>query len=143
MRPSSIVTFDRLYLVATGLGLVNSFMSIDRLQARIDAMPQLRAVGVGSGVLYGAIAAGAAISLLLWFAVAYKRNALAKWILVGFTALAILNLPGALSQLGSGGLGMLVSLAVEALRVVALSFLFRADAKAWFAGGNLDADAEG
>lgn len=142
MRPASIVTFDRLFLVATGLGLVNSFMSIDRLQARIEAMPQLRAVGVGSGFLYGAIAAGAAISLLLWFAVAYKRSALAKWILVAFTAIAILNLPGALRQLGSGGLGVLVSVAVEALRIVALSFLFRADAKAWFAGSSQGTDAD-
>jgi hypothetical protein len=142
MRPTSIVTFDRLYLVATGLGLVNSFMSIDRLQARIEAMPQLRAIGVGSGVIYGSIAVGAAISLLLWFAVAYKRSALAKWILVAFTALAILNLPSALRQLGSGGLGVLVSVAVEALRIVALSFLFRADAKAWFAGSGQGTDAD-
>ncbi|MFM6830883.1 MAG: hypothetical protein ACKOVA_11210 [Novosphingobium sp.] len=143
MRPASIVTFDRLYLVATGLGLVNSFMSIGQLQARIDAMPQLRAIGGGSGFIYGAIAAGAAISLLLWFAVAYKRSSLAKWILVAFTALAIINLPGALRQLGSGGLGVLVSVAVEALRIVALSFLFRADAKAWFAGISQSADADG
>lgn len=142
MRPSSIVTFDRLYLVATGLGLVNSFMSIDRLQARIEAMPQLRAIGAGSGLIYGTIAIGAAISLLLWFAVAYKRSALAKWILVAFTALAIINLPSALRQLGSGGLGVLVSVAVEALRIVALSFLFRADAKAWLSGSVQGTDAD-
>ena len=141
MRPSSIVTFDRLYLVATGLGLVNSFMSIDRLQARIAAMPQLQTMGVGSGLIYAMIAFGLGISLLLWFAVAYKRSSLAKWILVAFTALAIINLPGALRQLGSGGLGVLVSVAVELLRIAALSFLFRADAKAWFAapGGSTDA----
>lgn len=142
MRPSSIVTFDRLFLVATGLGLVNSFMSIDRLQAQIGAMPQLRALGAGTGLIYGTIAFGAVISLLLWFAVAYKRSALAKWVLVAFTALAILNLPSALRQLGSGGLGVLVSVAVEALRVVALSFLFRADAKAWLSGSDLTSDAE-
>jgi hypothetical protein len=34
-----------------------------------------------------------------------------------------------------------MNLAVEALRVVALSFLFRADAKVWFAAGGRSADA--
>lgn len=140
MRPSSIVSFDRLYLVATGLGLLNSFMSLDQLQARIDAMPQLKAVGIGSGFIYGSIAIGLAITLALWFAVAYRRSVVAKWVLVAFTALAIVNLPGALAQLGSGGLGVMVSVAVEALRLVALSFLFRADAKAWLAGSD-DAEA--
>lgn len=141
MRPSSIVTFDRLYLVAMLLGLVNSIMSIDRLQTRIEAMPELRAVGIGSGFVYASMAIGLAISLLLWFAVAYRRSVVAKWVLVAFTVLAIVNLPGALRQLGSGGLGVMVSVAVEALRVVALSFLFRADAKAWFAGGGPEGDA--
>ncbi|MFM5931074.1 MAG: hypothetical protein ACKOPQ_09220 [Novosphingobium sp.] len=136
MRPSSIVSFDRLYLVATALGLVNSFMSMDQLQARISAFPALRAMQAGSGVVYLAIVLSVAIPLLLWFLVAYKRSVLAKWILVGFTALAILNLPATLTQIGSGGgLGMLTNVAVDLLRVAALSFLFRADAKAWLAGG--------
>ena len=113
MRPSSIVSFDRLYLVATGLGLLNSFMSLDQLQARIDAMPQLKAVGIGSGFIYGSIAIGLAITLALWFAVAYRRSVVAKWVLVAFTALAIVNL---------------------------LSLLFRADASRWLAGSD-DAEA--
>lgn len=141
MRPSSIVTFDRLYLVATGLGLVNSFMSIDRLQAQIEAMPQLRALQAGPSIAYFSVALSVLIPLLLWFLVAHRASVVAKWVLVAWTALAIANL---LPKLGlDGGLGVLMNLAVEALRVVALSFLFRADAKAWFAGGNLDADAEG
>ncbi|MFM5908023.1 MAG: hypothetical protein ACKOPO_10645 [Novosphingobium sp.] len=135
MRPSSIVSFDRLYLVATALGLVNSFMSIDQLQARINAFPAFRAMHVGSGVVYLAIVLSVAIPLLLWFLVAHKRSVLAKWILVGFTALAILSLPATLARIGSGGgLGMLTNVAVDLLRVAALSFLFRADAKAWLAG---------
>lgn len=142
MRPSSIVTFDRLYLVALLLGLVNSVMSIDRLRARIEAMPELHAVGIGSGFVYASMAIGLAISLLLWFAVAYRRSVVAKWVLVAFTVLAILNLPGALRQLGSGGLGVMVSVAVEVLRLVALSFLFRTDAKAWFAGSGPEGGVE-
>lgn len=132
MRPASIVNFDRLYLVATALGLVNSLMSIDSLQARIAAMPELRAMHVGSGFVYLSIAVSVGIPLLLWFLVAHRRSVVAKWILVGFTALAILNLPASLRQIGAGGgLGVLTNVAVDVLRVVALSFLFRADAKAW------------
>ncbi|WP_144039878.1 hypothetical protein [Novosphingobium sp. TH158] len=130
------MNFDRLYLVATALGLVNSFMSLERLQAVVNASPAIRAMGAGSGVVLGAIAFGLAIQLLLWFLVAHRASSLARWILVAFTLLALLNLPAALRQLGpGGGLGIMVSLAVESLRLVALTFLFRSDAKAWFAQG--------
>ncbi|MFM5908047.1 MAG: hypothetical protein ACKOPO_10770 [Novosphingobium sp.] len=132
MRPASIVSFDRLYLVATLLGFVTSLMSIERLQERIAAMPALRAMQVGPGFVYMSVALSVLIPLALWFLVAHRRSVVAKWILVGFTALAILNLPASLRQIGAGGgLGVLTNVAVDLLRVVALSFLFRADAKAW------------
>lgn len=136
MRPASIITFERIYLVATGLGLVNSLMSLDRLNAVVAGDPAFRALGMGHGLVYAMIAMGIAIPLLLWFLIAQKGSVVAKWLLVAFTAIAIINLVPALRQLGPGaGLGMLVNLAVEALRVAALSFLFRADANAWLGTG--------
>jgi hypothetical protein len=143
MRPASIVNFDRLYLVGIVLGLVNSLMSVGQLQARISADPALRSLGSGQGLIFGLIALSLAIPLLLWFLIAHRRSMIAKWLLVAYTALAIINLLPTLRHLGmGGGLGILANLAIEALRVVALSFLFRPDAKAWLGGGGSAGDAQ-
>lgn len=135
MRPASIQKFDRLYLVAIGAGMINSIMSMDRYRTMLANNPAALKLGFGDGVIYLIMGLSALVPLTLWFLVAYRANILAKWILVGLTVLGLLNLPSALRQLGAGGgLGILVTLAIAALQVAAVSFLFRADAKAWFAG---------
>lgn len=138
MRPTSIVSFDRLYLVATLLGFVTSMMSVDRLEARIAAMPGLSALGSTQSLVYLSIALSVLIPLLLWFFIVHRRSVVAKWILAAFTVLAIINLPASLRQISAGGgLGVLTNVAVDLLRLVALSFLFRADAKAWLGQAKL------
>jgi len=142
MRPASIVTFDRLYLVAIGLGLVPSLLSIDNTRALIAANPAARALNAVDSMVYASIGLSIVIPLALWFLIAHRASVVAKWILVGFTALVLINM--ALNQREAGavaGLGILLTLAIEAMRVVAITFLFRTDAKAWFGTAASEANA--
>ncbi len=144
MRPASILTFDRLYLVAVGLGLVNSIMAKDHYLAMLAADPNMAKLKVTEAMLQGAVWAmigfSVLIGLLLWYLIAHRASNMAKWVLVVITLFGLMSVPASLRQLGQGGgLGIMVTLAIEALRVVAISFLFRADARAWLEGGKRDA----
>ena len=142
MRPQSIVNFDRLYLVAIVLGLVNSLMSFDHYRAILAADKAAAKLHLGDGMIWAGLAISLGLFLLLWYLVAYRASNLAKWVLILFTVLGLMTPPNSLRQLGAGaGLGILMSLAIEALRVVALSFLFKADAKAWLSGAPAKGDA--
>ncbi len=144
MRPASILTFDRLYLVAIGLGLVNSIMAKDHTIAMMAADPSMAKLKVteamAQGVVWAMIGFSVMIGLLLWYLIAHRASNIAKWILVVITLLGLMTVPGSLRQLGQGGgLGIMVTLAIEVLRVAAISFLFRADARVWLEGGQRDA----
>ena len=141
MRPASKLTFGRLYLVATGLGLVNSIMAMDGFRQKVAAAPAIAKLGVSDSAIdiaiWGVMGFTVLLPLLLWFLVAHRASNVAKWVLLVWTVSTLYMLPSSLSQ--AGGLGVLVIVAIEALRIVAISFLFRADARAWLEGGKRDA----
>lgn len=142
MRPASIVTFDRLYLVAIGLGLINSVLSLPHAEQVLADNPAMQQLRLGAVTLYVLLALTVAIQLGLWHFVAHRGSSLARWLLIAVTALGLLNLPMALRQLGQGaGLGILLTVAIEAMRIVAIGFLFRADARPWFVGAARRTDA--
>lgn len=101
-RPASIVTFERLYLGALAIGVINTVMSWSTNQAQMAAQTaQVPEAGqIISWLVPVATAIGVGISLLLWYFIARRGAAVAKWIAtilvvaaVGFMALALSGVP--------------------------------------------------
>jgi hypothetical protein len=132
MRPQSIIMFERLFLASLAVGAIITAIGYEEIVRVVTSDPGMQRFGLGSGFLIGLIAVSYAIYLLLWYLIAHKAAAAAKWILVVFVALGGVAIPFALS--GPLDLTTIVNLAVYALEVAALIYLFRADAKAWFKG---------
>lgn len=130
MRPHSITMFDKLFLGSLALGVVNSLLSYGQMRDVIAADPML--AGSGTGFIIGSIVFSLGLSLLLWYFISRRASNVAKWILVVFTVLGLLFLPSSLGMFGT--LSTVLTLAVTALQIAALVFLFRPDAKAFFAG---------
>jgi hypothetical protein len=132
MKPESIRRFDLFFLASLALLAVGFFISFDATVASIQAQTAAKGLQVGSGFTIGLFAAVLAINLLLWFFVSRKGATIAKWLLVLLLVIDLVGLPA----LVSGGLTAprMISLLRIALEAVAIAFLFKADAKAWFAG---------
>ncbi|QNQ10353.1 hypothetical protein [Sphingomonas alpina] len=134
-RPASIVTFERLYLGALAIGVINTVMSWSTNQAQMAAQTaQVPEAGqIISWLVPVATAIGVGISLLLWYFIARRGAAVAKWIAtilvvaaVGFMALA---LSGGTYRPGLNGILGVVGTVFQA---VSIWFLFRPDTKIWF-----------
>ena len=134
MRPKSIINFERLYLGALAIGLVNILLSWQQGQALLNNNADARAVG--QSVIYVSIFIGLLIPLLLWYFTARRASVVAKWIVVILFVLGLISLvvnfkqTVVLTEL-AGILG-LVGLVMQA---AAVWMLFRPDAKAWFSDG--------
>lgn len=134
MRPHSITMFDRFYLGSLVLGVGNFFIGYEDTMAQIEQQPGSAELGMASaGFLWGTFAFGMAISLLLWFLISRKANNVARWILVVLAVIGLLGLPFSLAQLTTFQLA--ASLVITAINLLAVYFLFRPDAKAWFEHG--------
>ena len=132
MRPESIRRFDMFYLASLALLALGFFISFDVTVASLQAQTAAKGLQVGSGFTIGIFACVLAVELLLWFLVSRKGVAIAKWLLVLLLILDLFGLPA----LATGGLSApkMISLLRIALEAAAIAFLFKADAKAWFAG---------
>jgi uncharacterized membrane protein len=134
MRPASITRFDQLYLGALALGIVNTVLAYDATMTQLEADPDVAAAGMaGPGVIIGAFAFGFAISLLLWFFISRRASGIAKWVLVVFTVIGTLMLPLSLTAVPL--VQLIVTLVITAMQIGAVWYLFRPDARAWFAHG--------
>lgn len=142
MRPASIINFERFYLGAMALGLVNSAMSWSQTQELMNS-PEVAAAGLGSGFLFTTMAIGLIIPLLLWYFIARRGSNIAKWILVVLFGLGLIGfLMSFANPLMPGGLAMILGIAGMALQAYAVYLLFQADAVAWLTGaGPVDPDA--
>ena len=134
MRPYSIIQFDRFFLSSMGLGIINVALSFQDNLARLEADPTTAQMGLGSGFLVLTTSLGFAIPLLLWYFVSRRASNVAKWILIGLTALGVLTIIPSLQQLAQvGTFTVVATLLITALQIIALTFLFRGDAKTWLA----------
>ncbi len=143
MRPSSIVRFDRLYLAAIAIGLIANILGWGATMARLAATPQAAQLGSGGAVVAGAtIALGTLISLLLWYLIAHRASTVAKWVLVVFTAFALvslfLGLSGGAVAADAAGIARMIAVTLQLIAVIAL---FRPDAAQWFAPVSPEHDA--
>jgi uncharacterized membrane protein len=130
-RPPSIVTFERCYLATIIIGVVNSILNWQRMQA----MPQVQraAEGIGSWYIMALSALTVIVPLALLYFAARRSSVVAKWIITIFFALALILILFAL-LLGriAPGIGGVLSIAGFVLQAIAVYMLFRPDALVWF-----------
>ena len=130
MRPNSIVTFEKLYLGAMVIGVINGALNWNNAAAVLESDPNLAAMG--SGFLIISLIIGIGISLLLWYFVARKASTVAKWIVTIFFVLGLISFPFSIASLPT--LNLAITLVTYAMQGYAVYLLFRPDANAWFAG---------
>lgn len=138
MRPKSIILFERLYLASIATGVVITILTYERTIAQIGREPSMAALGWGAGTFVIIFAISMAVSLLLYYLIAYRANVIAKWVLVAFTAIGFLGLRGAISA--PDGLELAAVVLMNLLALGAVIMLFRGDARSWFAGNGAPDD---
>lgn len=130
MRPASIVLFERLVLLSILIGIANTILVWDQLNAEVAQQ------GVGTGMVLGIQGVTIALYLLLIWFITRKGSPVAKWIYVVFAALGlVVGLLGIGQAFAMGTLSGVLSIIGYVLAVVTIWLLFRPDAKAWFADG--------
>lgn len=132
MRPQSIVLFERLFIASILLSAISFVIGYGEFSEQVLRDPTLQQLELGSGFVIGLAAAGYALYLLLWYLIAHKAANWAKWLLIFFLVLSLVSLPRALANPWS--LSTLAAMAVYALQVASVVFLFKPDAKAWLRG---------
>lgn len=140
MRPTSITTFERFYLGALVVGLINNVLNWSQATAVLND-PSVQAAGLGTGFLVSTMVIGLAIPLLLWYFITRRASNIAKWILVvlfGFGLIGVLMSFSAMMAMGT--LPMVLGLIALALQAYAVFMLFKPDAVAWLnaGGGGVD-----
>lgn len=128
MQPASIRKFSLFYLAAFVVILVATLVNFEALVTEAEAQ------GGGQmalGVAITSIVAWAGIILLLWYLIARKGYAIAKWLFVAYFLFSVVTSFG----IFAGGLSLAEAAALAALvlQAAAMYYLFQPDAKAWFA----------
>ncbi|MDO7841050.1 hypothetical protein [Sphingomonas immobilis] len=134
-RPVSIVWFERCYLGALVLGVLNTALSWNTLMAQMAAQPNADKFGAGFGatVMIISLAIGVGISLLLWFLAARKHSVVAKWIITVFFVLGVLGLLfQIIGKTFPSGIAGVVTVVAWVLNLIAVYQLFKPDTEVWF-----------
>ncbi|UVO54167.1 hypothetical protein [Sphingomonas sp. SUN039] len=134
-RPQSIVWFERLYLGAAAVGILNSVVNWSAMQERIAATPN--SAMLPSWFVPATMGVGLLITLLLWFFVARRGSVVAKWIVTVLFVIGLIGVPTLITGVSSGLITPLqaaFSLVTFAMNAAAVVMLFRPDAKPWFGG---------
>ena len=141
MRPASIVNFERLYLGALVVGLINTVLTFEATLAEVRAQPG--AETMGSTIFYISLAIGFLIPVLLWYFVARRASVVAKWIVVVLFLVGIAGFLIGISQpTAPNGIALILGIVSMLMQAGAVWMLFRPDAKAWFADGRGGPDPE-
>ena len=132
MRPESIKKFDLFFLAATAIGVAQALLNYETMETALKAELAAADMAGQAGVFLGVgLAIGYGISLLLWFLVSRMRQGWARWVLLALVAYRVVSIPSALAA-GVGSLSI-TGVIGALLQVIAMWFMFRPDARAWFA----------
>ncbi len=138
MKPESIRKFDWLYWASVVVGLSGLVVGWDTINAQVST--ELAANGnaqLGEDFAVGALVigaiVGAAISIALWLLISVLRIEFVKWVLIAMVLWTVITMPGGIELAGGFGLMHVPAVLSTLLTIVAIWFLFRPDAKAWFA----------
>ena len=129
MRPSSIVNFERLSLLAVAIGLVTLYLSWDSVLA--SARSAVPGTGLESAVaVLSLIYIGFLVLLILL--TSRRGSAVAKWLFIlVIVAEAVLTIPK-LGAMMRGGAVSWLGLLQLLLQLGAIGLLFTAASRAWF-----------
>lgn len=143
-RPKSIVLFDRLYLLSIVVSLIGAAVTWNATMAKAMSSPAMienpeMAPMVTIGSIAG-IGIYVAITLLLWWLIAYKANDVVKWVFVVLNVIGIAGVAFSLFAMNAEeAVAVYWKAAAWLFAIPALFFLFRPDANAWFASkGQVD-----
>lgn len=132
MRPTSIIWFERLFLLSLAIALANAVLSYEAAVAMVQADPVMGELGWGDGFVIAVIAISLAIPLILALLIARRASSLAKWVLVGLVALGLLFISFDTETILS--LANVGTAATTILQIAAVALLFRKDAVEWLGG---------
>jgi small-conductance mechanosensitive channel len=138
-RPVSIVWFERCYLGAVAIGVINFALQWNVMMAKISESmadnPAAAQLGpsFASNMAIGSTALSVVISALLWFFTARKGSVVTKWIVTVFFALSLLGfLWNASRGMMPQGIGAVLTVVAVVLNGIAVWQLFKPDTKVWF-----------
>lgn len=138
MKPKSIKLFDLLFLGSIVVSVIGLALNWGALSGVADAAVAEAGLSDGGGTFarIAIIAAALFFTLLylaVWFLISVLRIEVVKWVLVALAAWTLISLPFDVAEMGGFSALMLPGIISAFLMVAAIPFLFRADAKAWFA----------
>ncbi len=138
-RPASIIRFERFYVGHICIGLAGSLVALfgPESAARVQATE-----AVGPWLIPAVLGLAVVTQVALWYLIARRASAVAKWVLVAFTAVNIIGLAFLMFGFATGigaearsAAGSAASVIASALLLVAVAHLFRSDVKVWFGEG--------
>ena len=132
MRPDSIRKFDMFFLASIALAVASGLLNYE---TQVSSVTEVwRDAGLqdyaGSFVI-GILGISFLVNVLLWYLASRMRQGWVKWVLIVFIVYTSLTTVSALSM-GFGNVSI-TALITLLLKVIAVYFLFRSDAKEWFA----------
>jgi uncharacterized membrane protein len=145
MRPVSIVRFEQAYLASIALWLLNLALG---WKARLGSLENNPAFAgnpqmgeLAQTMMIGTTVFMLILWLLLWYFTARRASEVAKWVVVALFGLSVVGLPFTLmSYPVVGVLSVVLSVIAFALTAYAVWMLFRPDARAWFAGTDVESE---
>ena len=131
MRPNSIVNFERIVIVSIVLGIINSWMTSEKMRALMAGKPQMSQSTTLTIQIIMIL-----IYLVLIYFISRKGSPVAKWIYVVLCVLGLIAGVFALPLMAQlGTVSLVVAIVQYALSIASLWMLFRPDSKAWFSEG--------
>ena len=134
MKPRSISRFEAWYFLAVALSLVSTALGWSDMSTYTDAVIDesgANSRGMGFVLLFSSVAMFLVLALIFWAAIVLSRLGAARWVLAVLIAYAAYTVVMRIANTEMG-LGLVADIAAVASAAIAVSFLFRADAKAWF-----------
>jgi uncharacterized membrane protein len=132
MRPTSIVRFEWLSLLALGIGLVMAVLSWDQ------SVAVARSGGMGTGFVILVQAFSLAVPLLLILLVSRRASVIAKWVLIVLFLGGLAVMAASPKMTFAEGPLFLVQIAQILLQAIAIALLFTEESRRWFRGGRGD-----
>ena len=134
MKPRSISRFEGWYFLAVALSLVSTALGWSDMSTYTDAVIDesgANSRGMGLVLLFSSVAMFLVLALIFWAAIVLSRLGAARWVLALLIAYAAYTVAVRIANTAMG-LGLVADIAAVASAAIAVSFLFRADARAWF-----------
>ena len=134
VKPRSISRFEGWYFFAIALSLASTALGWSDMSSYTDAViaeSGASSRSLGFVLLFSSVVMFLVLALIVWGAIVLSRLGAARWVLAALVAYAAYAVAMRAANIAIE-LGLIADIAAVASAAIAVSFLFRADAKAWF-----------